>query len=562
MVIRPALLPRGREGHLRSKRSSGAAALAAGLALALLACGCSRSKASSEGSGRFRMAIDRPVTLDPVLASQPAEQLIVRQVFDALVGYEATTAAVMPGVAQSWTISGDNTVYTFHLLPDARFSDGEAVTAESFVRGMTRALSPALVNAPGSLSGELDEIVGAPEVTAGTASTLAGAVALSTTTLQIRLSVPDAEFLLRCGDGPFTPLPKASAMAGHPSWAADPLGNGPFMLAAPPAGGWLDASQIVLVPNPDYAGTAPKIAAAVLKVIPDVNAAYEAWMKGQVDWAPIPPTASAHVQTLGKKSFLDDAVGVVDYLTVGIGSGAAKPGTDPEAFREAISLAINRATLSEQVFDGAAHPARGLVPPVVPGSAAASGDGPNSCAVCDFQPTQARQLLAQSGIAVTGSIPLVYPAGLGEDPLMAAIAQDLQQNLGIEVVPTPRAAGALGSAAGSATLGVTLEGVSQLMNYPGADDFLSSLLSSEGGALLTPADQSSLIGALATARAVVGPAARAAAYADAERAAMQTLPVIPLLWPRGIVLARLTRWSFLSMNPFGEPSLRTATPKG
>ncbi|HLI56753.1 MAG TPA: ABC transporter substrate-binding protein, partial [Actinomycetota bacterium] len=282
MSTGPAWVPRCRHGAGRSRTT----AVAAALALALLAAACSRAGAAASGKGHFRMAIDRPLTLDPVLASQPTDRFIDSQVFDALVGYEATTANVVPGVAQSWTITGNNTVFTFHLQPGARFSDGEPVTADSFIRGMTRALSPALVDAPGSLSGELDEIAGASEVTAGTATTLAGALALNPTTLQIRLSAPDAEFLLRCGDGPFMPIPEASAMAARqPSWAADPLGNGPFALASPPPGGWLSASQIVLVPNPDYVGAAPRIAQAVLKVLPDVNAADRAWRAGQVDWA-------------------------------------------------------------------------------------------------------------------------------------------------------------------------------------------------------------------------------------------------------------------------------------
>lgn len=538
-------------GGTRVGRASRTAAVAAALALALLATACSSSEAAGD-SGRFRMAIGRPVTLDPVLASDPVDRFIDRQLFDGLVGYEATTANVVQGVAQSWTINQDNTVFTFRLAAGARFSDGEPVTAGSFVRGMTRALSPALAEAPGSLSGELDEIVGAADVTAGTSTTLAGAIALNATTLQIRLSAPDAEFLLRCGDGPFMPIPESSSMANrHPSWAADPLGNGPFKLASPPPGGWLTASQLVLVPNPDYVGTAPKIAGAVLKVIPDVNAAYRAWMQGQVDWAEIPPTATAQVEALGKKSFLDDPVGVVDYLSVRTGS----LGSDPVALREAISAAIDRGALAG-LYGGAADPAHGLIPPVIPGSASAVGAGPSPCPVCGFDPGRARQLLAQSGIAVHGPVPLFFPAGAGQEAVMAAVAQDLEQTLGIEAVPTP-----VGTPQ-PAVAGLSIEEMSYVMDYPGPEDVLSSLLAPAAGAALSTAGRAALTQALTAARAVPDPAERAAAYATAERAVMQDLPVVPLLWPRGVVLARLSQWSFLSMDPFGEPSLRTVISKG
>src|SRR5579862_3115694 len=100
MSTGPAWVPRCRHGAARSRTT----AVAAALALALLAAACSRAGAAGSGNGQFRMAIERPLTLDPVLASQPTDRFIDSQVFDALVGYEATTANVVPGVAQSWTI--------------------------------------------------------------------------------------------------------------------------------------------------------------------------------------------------------------------------------------------------------------------------------------------------------------------------------------------------------------------------------------------------------------------------------------------------------------------------
>src|SRR5438445_696761 len=83
------------------------------------------------------------------------------RVFDGLVLYADKTAAVTPGVATSWTPNADNTKFTFHLRSGTKFSNGEEVTSESFVRGMTRSLTPRFYNDPNGLGYHLDGVMGA-----------------------------------------------------------------------------------------------------------------------------------------------------------------------------------------------------------------------------------------------------------------------------------------------------------------------------------------------------------------------------------------------------------------
>jgi oligopeptide transport system substrate-binding protein len=525
------------------------------LAVALAATSCSRAGAAAPppekaiGHGRFRVAIDQPASLDPVLASQPAERLIATQLFDGLVSYDATTAAVVPAVATSWDVSPDFTMYTFHLRSDARFSDGEHVSAESFVRGMTRALSPALRSAPGSLSSELDDVVGAPAVIAGTAPSLAGAVALNATTLQIQLSGPDAEFLIRCGDGPFDPVPSVAMGSG---WAVSPVGNGAFALAAAPAGGWLHSGSITLVPNRYHTPALPHVAEVVLKVIPAVADAYRAFLAGQVDWAPIPPTATAQVKALGKQSYIEGPLVATGYLTVVAPSGT--PDATAAAVREAVSLGIDRSQVVAQVFGQAAAPATGFVPPLVPGSASPG----TACAFCTFDPARARATLAGSGATLGGSLPLYFAAGVGEDAWVQGVAHDLQAALGVATEAIPVAdSPSTGLPQVPPTPGWSLEAQTKVMDYPAPDDFVSLLAS---GTATTVAE--TLTQAITSARAEGDAGARAARYQSIERLAMASLPVIPVLWPRGVVLARLSTWSGLGMDPFGDPTLRTVTRKG
>lgn len=551
-----------------------------------MAAACARPGAASGEKGTFRVAIDQPTTLDPPLASSASESLLVKALFDGLVSYDPTTAAVMPDVATSWEVNAANTQFTFHLRADARFADGEPVTAASFVRGITRALGPSIATAPGSLSWELDGIAGAADVTGGRATTLSGARALDPATLQIRLAAPDAEFLIHCGDTPFFPVPSLATLAStRPSWADSPVGDGPFKLARTPTGGWLHSSSIVLVPNGHHPAPRVHVAQVVAQVYASTGAAQAAWEAGAVDWAPALPTSTARVQALGNESFIEGTVGATAFLEVGLGSAAPSTSTAAADVRQAFSLAIDRTQIAGSVFGGSAAPAVGLVPPSVPGSASTAlvtpaphqrfpnqvlvTPGPGAaCPACDYDPARARQLLASAGVALTGRVPLYYAAGGGEDAWMQAIAGDLRANLGIdaEAVPIavePRANLTRGEAAaalqGAAPAGVAVQDV---LRYPTPDAVLGPVLGSGGALNFTGFSSPALDRALAAADAIGRPAARATAYAQAERAALATLPVIPLFWPGGVRLARLARWSGLGMDTFGDPTLRTVALRG
>lgn len=571
---------------IRSMVPTGRASGALLGALALVATGCARSTsgATPVAPAVLRVATTAPASLDPVLASQPAERLVVAQLFDGLVRYDDTTAAVMPSVATSWGISPDNRVFTFHLRSGARFSDGERVTAESFVRGWTRALTPALYRSPGSLSYELDGIEGASAVSGGATAVLSGVKAPNARTLVVRLSAPDAGFLIRCGDFPFDPIPSAAAMAAaKPSWAQAPIGDGSFKLAGAPASG----RPIILVPNRFHDGGAPKVSQVVLSPFPHLAGAYAAWRAGQVDWASVPPTDVSSALRL-KADVIHRSTAALDYLVIRApgeevsprpGQGAPTSTVTATAqdlleLREAISLAINRDRIATEIFGGSVTPAVGIVAPLIPGSGSSIvSPGPKGigglyargpCTVCRFDPARARALLAQSGVAIPGVFPLYYPPGIGAEAWMGAVAQDLRSSLGIDAVAMPASAvapgGSYAAALGPSQGGAGL-GLSRMMRFPSAGDVLGSLLGTGGPDNLSGYTSPSFDASLVQASRLSNPLARTAAYGRAERVALQDLPIIPLFWPTEVAMARTSRWSGLGMNAFGEPTLRGVSPK-
>lgn len=89
--------------------------------------------------------------LDPHLAYSLGDIHVLSALFEGLVGEDPKTLAPVPGVATRWEVSADALTYTFHLRPDARWSDGRPLVAADFVSSARRALSPAL----GARSAEL-----------------------------------------------------------------------------------------------------------------------------------------------------------------------------------------------------------------------------------------------------------------------------------------------------------------------------------------------------------------------------------------------------------------------
>ena len=514
------------------------------LALGILSTSCGLSLRAARGPrGTFRVATAQPASLDPLFASTPAAALVARQLFDGLVRYDDTTGAVVPDMALSWEAGPDDTRFTFHLRSGARFSDGEPVTAASFVRGFTRGLAPARHDAPGSLGSQLDEIEGAAAVRQGVTSTLAGAAAPDERTLRITLSTPDAEFLTRAAGPAFVPVPPAATDPGaEAGWARAPVGNGPFRLA--PGSSLAAGASLTLVPSAGHAGGVPTLAEVVLVFEPSVAAAYTDWQDGKVDWAPFPVSATASVLASGTRGYLERPSAELDYLVVT--ATLAPPAL--AALRQAVSLAIDRPALAASVFAGQAVVATGIVPASVPGSA--SNGGAHPCDSCAFDPARARGLLANSGFQ--GPLPVFQSPAAGQDALMRSVADSLHSVLGL-AVPV--------EAAPPSGLAQGVLAMSHLMGQPVPDDFLARLLGSRGPENASGYANPAFDAAVANATAVTDAGARAAAFQQAERLALADLPIVPVVWERQLRVVHTRQWSGLGMNTFGEPTLRSIVPR-
>ena len=266
------------------------------------------------------MALEPP-NLDPTAGAAAAiDEVVYANVFEGLTRF-ARDGSVKPALAREWEISGDGTVYTFHLAEGVTFHDGAAMTAGDVVFSLNRARAEDSTNAQKQLFAGIESVEAVDE-----------------TTVRVTLSAPDGSFLFKMAWGDAVIVDPATA----DTLANEPVGTGPFAFAD-----WVKGDRVELTRNPDYWGEPVALKGATFKFISDPNAAFAAMMAGDVDAFPNFPAP----ETLGQFE-ADPRFNVIVGSTEGetiLSTNNAQPPLDDIRVREAIAHAIDR----QAVIDGA-----------------------------------------------------------------------------------------------------------------------------------------------------------------------------------------------------------------
>ena len=400
------------------------------LGLLLASCG-SREKESDLAAQQGILLMgngSEPKGLDPALQTGVPENRIISALLEGLIAYHPTNdLEPEPGIAESWEHNADNTVWTFKLR-DAKWTNGDAVTAQDFVYSWQRMLSPAL----GSEYAEMLYVLqNGEQFHNGSLKDFGqvGVKALDPKTLQVTLAGPTPYFLNMLKHYSWYPVnPKTVDKFGgmtdrQSGWSTldNYVGNGPFKLKK-----WVTNQIIEVERNPSY-WDAKTVKLNGIRFFPVDNVGTEETMyrSGRLHL-----TSTINPDKIATfKRDMPDQMTITPYL----GSYfyrlnvTRKPFDDPRV-RKALALAIDKQLLVDKVTQGGQAPATGFVPAGIPGFAPYTG--------VKYDPEAAKRLLAEAG----------YPGGKGfpkkeilinTSELHRKVAEAIQamwrQTLGIDV---------------------------------------------------------------------------------------------------------------------------------
>ncbi len=415
--------------------------LAAMLGVSVLTgCGSSSSTGSGSAAGTsgqemtFNLGADIK-TLDPALNQAVDSGILLVNLFEGLYKLDENQKAI-PGIAESCDLSDDGTVYTFHLRSDAKWTNGDPVTAGDFEYAWKRVMNP---ETAAEYAYQMEYIKGAKEYTAGTGSAdEVGVKAVNDTTLEVTLNAPCAYFLELTAFPCYFPVEKKS-VEGNEQWAnsADTyVSNGPFKLTD-----YKIKDQVVLEKNDTYYGKdSVKLDKINVKFVADETSAWASYKSGQFDMVYIVP--QSEVQAAAKDGtaqiypFLSNyylSINMTDSMQ-GIDPEAAKALSNPKV-RQALNLAIDRDSLVENVTKGGQVGAHSFVPTGIK-----QPDGQDFASKEYFDSKgnveEAKKLLAEAGYPDGQGFPsitILYNPEKGHGTVMQAVQDMWKTNLGIDV---------------------------------------------------------------------------------------------------------------------------------
>jgi oligopeptide transport system substrate-binding protein len=457
---------------LPEKRGFGAYVLLCALVLAaLLASACSElqkpvtspyfAEATPPAKREFRWTNGRlPSSFDPAAAAAPPETDVVRAVYEGLTTIDPKTLDAVSGVASKWSASDDKRTWTFTLRQDARWTNGETVTADDFVRSWDRLASlgddaahhellnnfarlkpaakpketpaasqvarpepspvqptqPPLLNKPAGDQAAAPEVSPSPTPAATPTPERLAVRAIDDSTLEVKLSSPDADLPRLLADPIFSPVYSDGDEFAASAKASDIVTNGPFHVAS------YGKDGVVLARSESYHDS-PSVTLDSVRFVPTGSAeeALEAYRSGSVDavtnseFEPLALKLLAPYQDFRKVTH-----GAINFYEI---NRSRLPFSDRRV-REALAISIERERLTEGEMEGATHAAFRFLP-----------FGGNAVDELVQDNDRARALLETAGYPNGEGFPtirLLINRNDTQQRIAKAVARMWKQNLGID----------------------------------------------------------------------------------------------------------------------------------
>ncbi|QMT34088.1 ABC transporter substrate-binding protein [Conchiformibius steedae DSM 2580] len=409
--------------------------LCAALVLGVSACGGQQAQnqtaaaSSALPAGKDNIILNlgaEPESLDPHKAGESASFDVIRQLLHGLVATDGEGNTV-PALAEKWE-SPDNKVWTFHLR-DAKWHNGDPITAHDFVYSLRRLTDPATASPYASYLADA-KVQNAAAVQSGKAKPESlGVTAINDKTLQITLSqalpyFPDMMLL------PVTyPVHRATVEKHGDKWTQPQnyTANAAYALKE-----WTVNSQIILERSPAYYNHAhTRIKQIVFLPISDAAAALNRYRAGELDYAGVPP---AQFQALKTSELANEMRTRPALCTFYYEPNHQSPLFQDVRVRRALNLAMNRDTIAHKVMGRGEQPAYQFTPPDIKGMGKAGISWQNQTQ--NERNRQAQQLLAAAGYSKDKPLrfELLYSNSDVAKQLVNASISLWQQALGADTV--------------------------------------------------------------------------------------------------------------------------------
>jgi len=410
-------------------------ALLSAAAVTIAGCGAKAQTAEYFGkteppSGQEMRYItgSEPESLDPQVSTGQPEARVYLALYEGLTEYHPVTGEAMPAIAERWEPNADNSEFTFHLRHNARFSNGDPITAGDFVYTLRRGLAPALAARAAYLA---YYIKGAQAYNEGRGRAEdIGIQAIDDFTLKITLTQP-LPFL----DGLmahqfFRVLPQKTIEKYGDAWTepAHIVTSGAFKVET-----WRHYDRLILVRDPmNWDAARVKLDRITFYPLEDVTTMMNLYKAGEVDAVYNHTVPYAWVDQIRHlPDYMDKPEVAIEYY----GINTTKPPMNDLRVRKAFNLAVDKSALAE--YRRVVKPLTSFTPEgIFPKYPRPTGDG--------FDPQRGRDLLAEAGFSgadgkfdpskfPASSLEILYNTTESNKQTAEFVQAQWKQNLGITI---------------------------------------------------------------------------------------------------------------------------------
>jgi oligopeptide transport system substrate-binding protein len=342
--------------------------------------------AGGKPAGTLRgVFISDPPTLDPAQATDTTSSAVVRQLFDTLVELDERLQPV-PALAERWSISRDQRIYTFVLRAGVKFHNGRPMQAADVKFSFERA-------ARGKRPWVFEKIAGAPGFIKGAGGEIPGVRIVDERTVELRLDAPFAPFLYLMAYDAASIVPREETERLGAAFATRPVGTGAFRLKE-----WRRDDRVVVEAFAEHFRGAPGLARAIFRIIPAEITRFNDYKAGNLDVTDIP---TGHCRAVKADPALKGQVTIWPTLgTHAVRFNVEKAPFNDRRLRLAVAHAIDSAAVVDGLLEGCVIAGKGILPPSLPGyNAGVTAPG--------FDPARARQLLADAGFPGGHGLPAI-----------------------------------------------------------------------------------------------------------------------------------------------------------